>query len=100
MAAFEETIRALESNASVANMQAVVDAVTAGCVTDADLASLSSTLARSGEQKRFPSNVHTADIASTGGPSSLSTLLGPLYLRALGFHVPKLGVPGRPAGGI
>ena len=38
--------------------------------------------------------------ASTGGPASLSTLLCPLYLRDLGFVVPKLGVPGRPAGGI
>lgn len=42
----------------------------------------------------------TYDIASTGGPSSLSTLLCPLLLSATGFHVPKLGVPGRPAGGV
>lgn len=42
----------------------------------------------------------TADVASTGGPSSLSTLLCPLFLRAGGVYVPKLGVPGRPAGGI
>ncbi len=42
----------------------------------------------------------TADIASTGGPGSLSTLIAPLYLRAAGCMVPKLGVPGRPAGGI
>ncbi len=41
-----------------------------------------------------------ADVASTGGPSSLSTLLSPLFLRAGGAVVPKLGVPGRPAGGI
>ena len=42
----------------------------------------------------------TADIASTGGPSSLSTLLCPLFLVVAGFTVPKLGVQGRPAGGI
>ena len=42
----------------------------------------------------------TADVASTGGPSSLSTLLCPLFLRVASFCVPKLGVPGRPAGGI
>jgi thymidine phosphorylase len=42
----------------------------------------------------------TADVASTGGPSSLSTLLCPLYLRAAGLLVPKLAVPGRPAGGL
>lgn len=42
----------------------------------------------------------TADLASTGGPSSLSTILVPLHLVAAGYRVPKLGVPGRPAGGI
>lgn len=42
----------------------------------------------------------TADIASTGGPTSLSTLLCPLFLRVAGCCVVKLGVPGRPAGGI
>lgn len=41
-----------------------------------------------------------ADIASTGGPSSLSTLLCPLFLVGSGFTVRKIGVPGRPAGGI
>lgn len=40
------------------------------------------------------------DVASTGGPSSLTTLLCPLYLHAAGATVPKLGIPGRPAGGI
>src|ERR1700730_17369116 len=42
----------------------------------------------------------SADVASTGGPSSLSTLLSPLFLREGGAVVPKLGVAGRPAGGI
>lgn len=42
----------------------------------------------------------TADIASTGGPTSLSTLLCPPMLVATGWYVPKLGVPGRPAGGV
>ena len=41
-----------------------------------------------------------ADVASTGGPTSLSTVISPLFLRATGAAVPKLGVPGRPAGGI
>lgn len=45
-------------------------------------------------------NKFTADVASTGCPSSLSTLLAPLYLRVAGAIVPKVGVPGRPAGGI
>jgi hypothetical protein len=41
-----------------------------------------------------------ADVASTGGPTSLSTLVAPLFLRALGAVVPKLGIHGRPAGGV
>jgi thymidine phosphorylase len=41
-----------------------------------------------------------ADIPSTGGPSSLSTLICPYFLTEFGLKVPKLGVKGRPAGGI
>lgn len=47
-----------------------------------------------------PSGDLVADVASTGGPSSLSTVISPLFLRSAGVVVPKLGVPGRPAGGI
>ncbi len=62
-------------------------------------AELATILADSGD-RFFPDATNTADVASTGGPSSLSTLLCPLFLRAAKFHVIKLGVPGRPAGGI
>lgn len=62
-------------------------------------ANLASILAASGETIASTDDL-VADVASTGGPSSLSTLLSPLYLRAAGAVVPKLGVPGRPAGGI
>jgi len=41
-----------------------------------------------------------SDIPSTGGPASLSTLICPLFLKIFGNQVLKLGVPGRPAGGI
>lgn len=62
------------------------------------VAELARALANSGRRLDLAGNV--GDIASTGGPSSLSTLLCPLFLVASGFIVPKLGVQGRPAGGI
>jgi len=62
-------------------------------------AKLAIVLAESG-RKFIRQNAQVADVASTGGPSSLSTLLCPLFLRVGGLEVPKLGVPGRPAGGI
>jgi pyrimidine-nucleoside phosphorylase len=40
------------------------------------------------------------DLASTGGPASLSTFLAPLVMVHDGDIVPKVGVPGRPAGVI
>ena len=67
---------------------------------DADVAAgLAQLIAASGAQ--IPAKgPFSADLASTGGPSSLSTLACPLFLRIAGAVVPKLGVPGRPAGGI
>ncbi|MBP0904142.1 hypothetical protein ACFSKN_08325 [Mariniflexile gromovii] len=62
------------------------------------IANLSNILAKSGETLEF-SNYNTADIPSTGGPSSLSTIISPLILKEY-FAVPKLGIVGRPAGGI
>lgn len=55
-------------------------------------------LSESGETLKFP-NHNTADVPSTGGPSSLSTIICPLLLKEY-FSVPKLGIVGRPAGGI
>lgn len=63
------------------------------------IAELALQLAASGSQLNL-GDAATADIASTGGPTSLSTLLCPPMLVATGWQVPKLGVPGRPAGGI
>lgn len=59
---------------------------------------LARALAESGRCR--PVNVNSADVASSGGPSSLSTLLCPLHLVAAGLTVPKIGVVGRPAGGV
>lgn len=60
---------------------------------------LANILSESGVQLNISGEL-VADVASTGGPSSLSTIVTPLYLRIVGALVPKLGVPGRPAGGI
>jgi thymidine phosphorylase len=65
-----------------------------------DILLLAYLLARSGNQLNITGNIPLADIPSTGGPSSLTTLLCPLYLTLLGYKVIKLGVPGRPSGGI
>lgn len=65
-----------------------------------EIAFLAETLSKSGQMLKINKKFLTADIASTGGPSSLTTVLCPLFLIQYGFSVPKLGVPGRPAGGI
>lgn len=64
-----------------------------------DVCNLAQALAQSGIMLDWQSS-RVADIPSTGGPFSLSTLLCPIILAASGCYVPKLGVPGRPAGGI
>ena len=61
--------------------------------------SLAWVLAQSGKILSFTDPV-VADVASTGGPTSLSTLLPQFFLRAAGAKVPKLGVSGSPVGAI
>lgn len=62
------------------------------------IAELTQRLAESGEiLEKDPA---AADVASTGGPASLTTFLPPLILASNGIRVPKIGVPGRPAGVI
>ena len=80
---------------------ALGDIVSVAKTSDLDAGSvalLARCLAQSGEA--LGGRDHSADIASTGGPGSLTTLLCPLVLRAYGCVVPKIAVRGRPAGGV
>ncbi|MCW3835052.1 hypothetical protein ACFQ1E_01660 [Sphingomonas canadensis] len=77
----------------------VVDRAVHGGLPLGQIADLAIRLAASGNRLDL-AQADTADIASTGGPTSLSTLLCPPMLVAIGRRVPKLGVPGRPAGGV
>ena len=79
-------------------MDAVIAVARAGILSIDDIAELARVLAASGDMLEPATD--RADVASTGGPGSLSTLLCPLYLHAMGASVGKLGVPGRPAGGV
>jgi pyrimidine-nucleoside phosphorylase len=85
---------------SSATMNTLISHFREPSVPDECIAHLAMRLAQSGEVLIHPTTYRTADVPSTGGPSSLSTLLCPLELVAAGAKVPKLGVPGRPAGGI
>jgi pyrimidine-nucleoside phosphorylase len=91
-------IRDLDEVGDKGALERLVVAADRDTLGDEDLAELAKSLARSGAE--LTQNPVAVDVASTGGPSSLSTLLCPLQLHARGFAVPTLGVPGRPAGGV
>ncbi len=94
---FSSSIEKFISHPGDENIYEIIHAAEAGLRVD-EVALLAKALAYSGET--FPKTENSADIPSTGGPSSLTTLLCPLFLANLNFTVLKLGVPGRPAGGI
>lgn len=81
------------------NWSSIVARAVAGQMDIHEVACLAERLASSGATIS-PRTTPTADLASTGGPTSLSTILCPPMLASAGWEVPKLGVPGRPAGGI
>lgn len=85
---------------SASEMDDVIASFRLPTVTDEEIAQLALRLSESAEHLDHSATARVADVPSTGGPSSLSTLLAPLALVAGGAIVPKVGVPGRPAGGI
>lgn len=89
----------LPARADDAEFHLLVDQARSRLYEPNEVAALARHLASSGEQLDWPGQV-IGDVASTGGPGSLSTLVAPLALRAEGVSVVKLGVPGRPAGAI
>jgi thymidine phosphorylase len=82
------------------NMNGIIKWAKSEEITDDEIIYLANILANSGRRLELSKEQLCADIPSTGGPTSLSTLLCPLVLKEIGFIVPKLGVEGRPAGGI
>lgn len=69
----------------------------AGQVDPAVVASLAMELTVGGVVRE---QTDCTDLASTGGPGSISTTLVPLMTSAAGIPVAKVGVPGRPAGAV
>ena len=99
MSTFDDFLLKLRNTSDDKDIARLVRHVSRNNLEPHEVASLATKLADSGSS--LPASAKaTADIPSTGGSSSLSTLVCPLFLRLKGFVVPKLAVPGRPAGGI
>jgi pyrimidine-nucleoside phosphorylase len=68
-------------------------------VPDDAIAELTRILGESGDVLDH-SGPRGTDVASTGAPGSLTTILSPLMCRGAGWQVRKITVPGRPAGSV
>ena len=97
--AFDKILIELNEDSEDKDIARIVAYASQNDLALAEVASLAKKLAFTGSSLPGSANT-TADVPSTGGPSSLSTLICPLFLRFKGFTVPKLAVPGRPAGGV
>ena len=96
----QKIISGLARAGSESVLKSLVDYIGTHETTNEEVAQLAVALAESGTILSLPPSVKAADIPSTGGPTSLSTLACPLFLLHFGYSVPKLAVPGRPAGGV
>ena len=96
----QQIIKKFLSEPNEHNMDQLIELFSGPYIIDEDIIHLAMGLADSGTKLNFGKNEIVSDIPSTGGPTSLSTLICPLVLAEMGFIIPKLGVPGRPAGGI
>jgi pyrimidine-nucleoside phosphorylase len=81
-ASARHVIRALGDAGTREDFRALITWAEQTAVLDEDVALLAERLAESGVRLQMEDDA--ADVASTGGPSSLSTLVCPLQLRALG----------------
>lgn len=97
---FAKVLKSMISNPTQSNMSDLIQLAKKGSMNIDNIANLAIKLADSGNKLRFNTKSPISDIPSTGGPSSLSTILCPLFLKSFGCIIPKLGVPGRPAGAI
>lgn len=97
---FVDAVDEFMAGSSQASMKAIIELAIERRLTNHEIGHLAQRLANSGERSTIPGSSPLVDIASTGGPSSLSTLLCPLFLMCLDARVAKLAVPGRPAGGV
>ena len=80
---------------------AVLNYFGAECQDEAAIAALAEALANSGERYKWPPDIYPlGGVISTGGPSSLSTLLCPYIAAAAGCYIPNVTVPGTVAGAL
>lgn len=95
---FKTLVDRFNVNSSDSDFHKLINYTERNNISPDEIGYLATKLADSGE--KISVEGFSADIPSTGGPSSLSTLICPLILCEIGFKVVKLGVSGRPAGGV